>query len=219
MRDYDLLVFDFDGTLADSREGIVATVNHALTTVGHAPAGADEIYRLVGLPLDEVFIRLFEGLGLRADHVPAVEAYRSAWVEVGHARIELFPGILDLLRELHGSGRTMAIATGKSLRGIERSMRHFGLEDYFSTVATTDSVPRGKPFPDMMEKILCELGIEPKRALMVGDTTFDLEMAHAAGADSVGVTYGGHSRAELEGASPKFLVETPEALADLLLER
>lgn len=218
MRDYDLIIFDFDGTLADSREGIVATVNHALEATGYAAAEAEAIFRLVGLPLDEVFARLFADLGLQGDPGPAVQAYRSGWVEVGHARITLFPGIAELLAKLHARGRAMALATGKSLKGVERSMKHFDLEGYFRAVATTDTVPRGKPFPDMVEKILAELDVAPERALMVGDTTYDLDMAHAAGAHSLAVSYGGHSRAELEGASPRFIAESPEALATLLLE-
>ena len=219
MQGYDLIIFDFDGTLADSREGIVATVNHALETTGRAAADAEAIFRLVGLPLDEVFARLFADLGLEGDPAPAVQAYRSGWVEVGHARITLFPGIAELLAELRSRGQAMALATGKSLKGVERSVKHFGLEDYFSAVATTDTVARGKPFPDMVEKILAELSVTPERALMVGDTTYDLDMAHAAGAHSLAVSYGGHSRAELERASPRFVAETPEELAALLLDQ
>lgn len=217
MLDYDLLIFDFDGTLADSREGIAATVNHALERCGHAPVDPGVIFSLVGLPLAEVFSRLYARLGLPGDHLPAVEHYRSSWLTIGNPRIALFPGMSELIAELRAASCTLALATGKSLKGAERSLGHFGLREHFASIATTDTVARGKPFPDMLHKILGELNVAPGRALMIGDTTFDIEMAGAAGVDAVAVTYGGHSRVELEGASPKFFAESPQALSELLL--
>ncbi|MEO5355531.1 MAG: HAD-IA family hydrolase, partial [Magnetococcus sp. XQGC-1] len=135
--------------------------------------------------------------------------------DAGELVTPLFPGVRTVLETLHNANVEMAIATGKSMRGLQRTLREHNLNTFFHSLQTAD-VARSKPDPEMIENILRETGSNPKETLMVGDTTFDIEMGHQAGVITCAVTYGCHSRERLAQARPHHWLERMADLPALL---
>lgn len=187
-----LIVFDLDGTLSDSRAAILATFREACTHNGVAPPSDDAIASRIGLPLARMFGELLP------DHDAATltETFRDRYIPHDQLHTRLFPGTHALLDAL--SARKLAIATSKSQVGAERSVTRAGLFDRFDVVLGQDSVPRPKPHADMLEEVMRRAGVRREDTVMVGDTTFDLEMADAAGVRGIGVAWGHHGPTRLE---------------------
>jgi phosphoglycolate phosphatase len=144
------------------------------------------------------------------------EAYRAAWTTVGEPAIEPFPGIFDLLDRCRARGDRLAIATGKSRRGLDRAIARWDLLRWFEATRTVDCVLHGKPAPDMVVSLLDALGVPARRATVIGDTAWDLRMAHGAGAHAIGCTWGAHGPDTLRGEQPLAIVETLAELDALL---
>ena len=206
---FDLIVFDWDGTLRDSIGTIVGCAGQALEDVG--------------LPVDEVAIRASIGLGLAesvARWAPAatpdqidevVERYRQRWIHEWNDRSTCFDGVPELLVALEADGYLLAVATGKGRRGLDVDLERSGLGHHFAATRTADDCA-AKPAPQMLFEILDELGVRAERALVVGDTTHDLLMARNAGAQSVATLAGAMSRSQLEGFAPVCLDSVTELL-------
>lgn len=212
-----LIVWDFDGTLADSRALIVAGMEHALEGLGlQGRAGLrEEWLRYVGLPVEEGLQRTFEPLGL--DPAEVLKVYRSFdWMANEHLLIP-FPGMDALVNELHNRGVAMAIASSKRGAPLRRQVETFGWTACFSPVVTPDEVRIGKPHPESLEICLAAHSLQPEQALMVGDTPFDLEMANRAGVPSVAVGHGFYGREALEACGPRAYAPDVAALRDILL--
>ncbi len=210
------LVFDLDGTLADSAGCVAACMLSALETHGLPPVPPAAVTALIGLPLDTMVTRLVPA---GAD-APAVTAtYRARYPDLAREQECLFPGVRDLLAGLAAGDHVLAIATGKSQRGADRATEELGIRPYFRTIRGGNSVPRGKPWPDLLHQVLEDLGAPPEEALMIGDTTYDLQMARAAGVRSCAVTWGVHPRERLAEERPDWMVDEMEALAALLPPR
>jgi phosphoglycolate phosphatase len=200
---YQLVVFDWDGTLMDSTAGIAESIRNAARDLG------------VPVPAREVASHVI-GLGLRDSlrgAVPAlpehryaefVDAYRRHFAQE-QERMELFPGVRQLLEELRASGRLLAVATGKSRRGLDQALAATGLARYFAASRCADETTP-KPDPAMLLELLEELDAAPRGALMVGDTSHDLEMARGAGVDAVAVSYGAHAGDALRAFTPRACV-------------
>ena len=173
-----LLVWDFDGTLVDSRPLIEAGMAHALDRLGLDRAVMAEWLKYVGLPVEEGIRRTFAPLGLGPDEV--LPAYRS----FGHADhehlIRPFEGMPELIAELLARGQAMALATSKRRVPLDRQLAAFGWAGVFEPVITPDDVASGKPDPESLHRILDLTGLQPSDLLMIGDTPFDLDMAAAA---------------------------------------
>lgn len=196
----ELLVFDWDGTLMDSVASIVACMQEAAREMGLPPLADADIRGTVGLGLKDSLGRL----GIEADGDLAsrlVERYRHHWFATYRSRCILFPGVAEGLAELRRQGYRLAVATGKSRRGLDRDLGETGLAPLFDATRTADEA-RPKPHPQMLLDILEATGVAAPTALMVGDTTFDLEMAAQAGMPAVGVLSGGHPREELDRCAP-----------------
>lgn len=200
---YDLIVFDWDGTLMDSTSVIAGSIQAACRDLG-LPVPSDEAARhVIGM-----------GLAGALRHVvpdapesmvePLVERYRHHFL-VQDEGIPLFAGARELIAELHGAGRGLAVATGKSRNGLSRAMRATGMQQYFHSSRTADET-FSKPHPAMLLEIMDELGIAPERTLMVGDTTHDLQMARNAGVDAAGMTHGAHPEDQLRALQPLVLL-------------
>ncbi len=216
--DLRLVVFDCDGTLVDSQRMIVSAMNLARAKIGLEALERTHILSIVGLSLPEAMRALDPGAG---DKLVAalVEAYRAAFTEVrqtpGLAE-PMYNGMADLVRTLAARNDILlGIATGKSRRGVARVLEHHGLADHFVTIHTADTHP-SKPHPDMLLSALRATGIAEDRAVMIGDTTFDVDMAHAARVASVGVAWGYHTEEALRAAGPTALVQSPGELASWL---
>lgn len=190
---YRLLIFDWDGTLADSAAPIIESIQRTLLQIGKVPPSAMAIRKIIGLNLIEGLAALYptEDAHHLAQQCQAVTLEGSGADPAG-AHGELFDGAHTVLSEFKHAGVWLAVATGKSRAGLNDAMQCHGLTGYFLTTRTADDA-RSKPHPDMLLSILDELGVMPAEALMIGDTTYDLNMANAAGMDCVGVTYGVHS--------------------------
>lgn len=210
-----LIVWDFDGTLADSRPLIEAGMAHALDALGQPRALMGEWLTYVGLPVEEGVRRTFSPLGLDTDTV--LKAYRS----FGHADHEHlmkpFEGIPELLAELTARGQAMAIATSKRRLPLLRQLAGFGWTGRFDPIITPDEVTHGKPHPESLELILKLTGLAAEDLLMVGDTPFDLDMAKAAGVPSLAVGHGFYSEPQLAACGPRAYAPDTAALRDILL--
>ncbi len=195
------VVFDCDGTQVDSQASIVACMGDAFAAEGLTPPPAQAIRRIVGLSLTEAVLRL-----LPEPDLPLAErlgeAYKAAFL-ARSARPDhdepLFPGAREVLDALDARGIPTGVATGKAMRGLLRVLARHGLEARFATLQTADLHP-SKPHPAMLEAAMREVGVRPAETLLVGDTTFDVLMARAAGAVPVGVAWGNHPAAELREA-------------------
>ncbi len=199
-RPFELLVFDWDGTLMDSIATIVACTREAFVDCGIAAPDEAVIRDTIGLGFRETIDRLSPGGG-DGLFARVVSQYRDRWLATYRDRQVLFGGVPELLARLAADGYLLAVATGKSRRGLDDALRTNGLADRFQATRTADEAP-SKPHPQMLRDVLDELGVAPGAALMIGDSVHDLEMARAAGVAALGVCSGSHARHELESRLP-----------------
>ncbi|ACF45913.1 HAD-superfamily hydrolase, subfamily IA, variant 1 [Prosthecochloris aestuarii DSM 271] len=203
---YRLVVFDFDGTLADSEESIMYAMECVARDFVIAGVDRARVKQGIGLPLQQ---GLEMALGLDPVKVPAaVELYRQYYNDVAFDKTRLFPGVKKSLERLVRNGVLLAVASSKSTHGLEAMMRFLGLFDFFSFVAGAQDVERPKPAPDMVKLALKVLDVRPQDCLVVGDTVFDIEMGQRASADTCAVTYGHHSVDELRSFNPTFMIDS-----------
>lgn len=197
---YRLLVFDWDGTVMDSISSIVACMQATVERLGIDPIPDERIRRAIGLGLHDTLDMLVPGADERL-RGRILDCYRQLWFSSFRHRPEPFSGVPQALSALAEAEYLMAVATGKGRRGLDRDLETTGMGRLFHASRTADET-FSKPHPRMLEEILDELGTRPDEALMVGDTTYDLEMAKNAGVSSVAVTCGSHCREELAGLEP-----------------
>ena len=213
---YRLAVFDFDGTIADTRTPISLAANRALEELGYPARSHAEVQHLVGLPLAEVMGRLAG----EDDRVPELcAAYRAAFKEVAPGNSPLFEGIRGVLEEVHAAGARLAIATSRSRESLEMFLAQHRLRDLFSFWAGGQCIEKGKPHPEMLHYVLDRVGVRPTEAVMIGDTTHDMEMGRAARLDTCAVTYGNHDAQRLAASGPTYLVHKTRDIAPVVLSR
>jgi phosphoglycolate phosphatase len=213
---YELLVFDWDGTLMDSEARIVACVEAAVQELGLTSPGRDAIRNIIGLGLREAVRTLFPTGGDHL-HIDISERYRSHFFASSEAPSELFAGTREVLDTLHRSGYLLAVATGKGRSGLDHALETTGLGGYFHATRTADET-FSKPHPEMLHQILDQLGVQPSRALMIGDTEYDLQMASNARVPSLGVDYGVHDRERLLKHRPLACLSKITQIPDWLEE-
>ena len=186
---YDLVIFDWDGTLMDSTRLIAKSLQSACRDVGTAVPTEREALFVIGLNMQDTFKLVAPGTD-DATRQLLSERYRFHFLANEHEAL-LYDGVEAMLSDLHARGRRMAVATGKARRGLERALDATGLRSWFEATRCADE-GFAKPHPGMLLMLLDLTGVEPHRALMVGDTTHDLELAANAGVDAVAVSYGAH---------------------------
>lgn len=214
-RRYELLIFDWDGTLADSAGQIVSSMQGAIATMG-LPARTDtQIAELIGLGLPEAFARLFPELDAKLG-LQLLEDYGRRFRST--ARTVLFPEVTTTLQQLRALGWRLAVATGKSRRGLERALRESGLSEYFVATRCADETA-SKPDPAMLDALLLATATEPSSALMVGDTEYDMAMAAAIGMDGLGVGCGVHLPERLRAAGALDVISDVRNLQSWLGQR
>lgn len=217
MRPYDLVVFDWDGTLVDSIASIVDCTQRALADVG-APAVEDaQVRQAIGLGIREMIDGLIPGCDDELFDSVCL-AYREHWFSALGAQHQPFDGVASLLTELSANDYLLAVATAKSRRGLQADLERTGLGDHFHATRTVDEAP-AKPHPGMLEGIIEELGTNTDRTLMIGDTAHDLEMAANAGTDGLGVLGGSHDRESLSRAPSAGILESVSRLPAWLAAR
>ncbi len=198
--EHELIIFDWDGTLMDSIAKIVRCFAAALEDAGISGPSEDAIRHVIGLGLGEAVAELLpEADAATRDQV--VERYRQHFLHLDQTGMELFPGVRAGLEDLSAQGYLLAIATGKARRGLDRVLRETGTAHLFCVTRCADEA-FSKPHPKMLEDILEQTGFTADRALMVGDTTYDMQMARHAGMDGLAVTYGVHGRELLAEHGP-----------------
>lgn len=213
-----LAVFDCDGTLVDGQASICTAMDRAFAGLGLPLPDHVRVRRIVGL-------NLMQGIGEllpdhdQALHAAATAAYKTAFRaarEAGELREPLFPGIVTLLDGLRVAGWELGVATGKSARGLDHCLAMHGLTGHFTTLQTADDHP-SKPHPAMLEAALAQAGARPENAVMIGDTSFDMAMARAAGVRGLGVAWGYHDADELHAAGAEAVAQTPKDLEQWLI--
>jgi phosphoglycolate phosphatase len=204
-----LIVFDCDGTLVDSQHGIIAAMESAFRAHNLDIPGARDVRRVVGLPLDAAIERLLPG-GVAADINDLVDAYRIASDERRRMDADeepMFPGVRDVLASLTSSGYALGVATGKSRRGLQETLRRHDLANYFQILKSADDGP-GKPHPAILQDAMTETGAAPQATVMIGDTTYDIQMAVNAGSLSIGVSWGYHETDELSATGANSIAQS-----------
>lgn len=213
-RQFDLIAFDWDGTLFDSTQIIVRCIQRAVVDVGGARPSDEAAAYVIGMAL-------MPALAKAAPDVPPAlypqlsERYRYHYVQHQND-ISLFDGVLPLLADLRARHHWLAVATGKSRRGLDEALHAVELRGVFDASRTADET-HGKPHPQMLHELMAEFGVEPERTLMIGDTTHDLQMAQNAGCASVAVSYGAHEGTAFAPFSPRFMAHSVRELHEWLL--
>jgi len=199
-----LIVFDWDGTLMDSTTVIATSIQSACRDLG-LPVPSDEAARhVIGMGLVQALQHAVPDAP-ETMYEPLAERYRHYFLAQDES-IPLYAGAAETIVELHEAGHVLAVATGKSRKGLERALDSSGLRRYFQATRTADQT-FSKPHPAMLLELMDELGVDAGRVLMIGDTTHDLQMAINAGVDAVGLTHGAHPEDQLRALQPLALLD------------
>ena len=210
------VVFDFDGTLADTSMLIVATMQKSIEDYGLPYRSPDEIKSTIGVRLEEIPLILWPELKELGGPFAAI--YRRNFAELKNCiSVDLFPGVKDSLELLTGKGYRLAIATSRSQKSAEELTRQLGIRDCFEYLLGGDNVENGKPNPESIEKILSEMDWNPAETMMVGDMAVDIQMGKKAGITTCGVLYGNGSEVELRDAGAHFIVKSLSGLTEIIM--
>lgn len=212
---YELIIFDWDGTLMDSVPRIVSCMQAAALEAEWGELSAPEVEDIIGLGLPEAIAQLCPGI-LPAQAERLRERYAHHFVQADATPMAFFSGVEAGIGHLRGRDQQrLAVATGKSRRGLDRIFAETGSGAWFDASRTADET-RSKPHPQMLLELLAELSVPVEGAVMVGDTEYDLEMARAIGMDRVGVSYGVHTPERLALSHPKWIACSVDELFDRL---
>lgn len=215
MARFDLLILDLDGTLVDSETILVALVNETLADNGHARAPAPAVAATIGLPLEEVFRRALPRTNDAAIASLCAHYRARAGAPEFVSQFRLYDGVATTLAGLRSAGARLVIGTSKGRATAFDILRHCGVADHIEDVIGGDCVTRGKPHPEMVERARAQYHADPRRTMVVGDTSFDIEMGHAAGVATCAVTYGMHHPDTLRALRPTFVVDRFESVLQL----
>lgn len=212
---YKLVIFDWDGTLMDSAAKIINCMQIAAKHCDVDIPSAEAVSHIIGVSLKPAIKQLFsiddDALAERL-----VLAYKEAFVSHDATPCPLFNGVNELLTALKGEGAMLAVATGKARRGLDRAWSQTGTGHFFIASRCADDA-QSKPSPDMLLQILDELSISAHDAVMIGDTTYDMQMAKSIGMRRIGVSYGVHAQVHLEALAPEIIVHSIGELQQFLL--
>ena len=214
IRRFDLIVFDWDGTLFDSTALIARCIQNACRDVGSpVPSDTDAAY-VIGLGLGDALRHVAPSLP-ESRYPELGQRYRHHYFASQHELV-LFPGTLEMLEALKARHHWLAVATGKGRRGLDDALAHSQLKGLFDATRTADETA-SKPNPLMLLELMREFGAEPERTLMIGDTTHDLQLARNAGTPRVGVSFGAHDHAAFAELEPLHVAHSTRELHDWLL--
>jgi len=211
---YQLVIFDWDGTIMDSAQKIANCIQASARDVGVAEPTTTAAKNIIGLGLYEAMQRLFPGVS-DAQINALVDSYKYHFVTGDATEQKLFAGVSQGLQALEQAGVLLAVATGKSRTGLDRAFGVTGLKSHFTVTRCADET-RSKPHPQMLHEILDFTAIEPQKAIMIGDTTYDMDMARNANIAGLGVSYGVHTEAMLLDAKAISVQDTFSDMIDWL---
>lgn len=211
-----VIIFDFDGTLCDTRHNIIVAFRATMERLGLELRDEATCGATIGLTLRDGFRSMYPELSDAAIDY-CVDTYRQIFAERREELMpELFPYVADTLEELHRRGYRFTVASSRLTDSLMLFMRHHGIDTYFEYVVGSDSVENHKPHPEPVLKTLAALNIEPTDAFVVGDMPVDIAMAHGAGVEACGVTYGNATREELEASGAEIVIDRFDKLLDIL---
>lgn len=214
MSQYRVVIFDWDGTLVDSLDHITASLAVAAEVCGLPQRSNHELRDIIGLGLVEALQKLYPGI--TTEKMARLRlAYGEHFFSAAASPHSLYKGIAEVLQALSAVRPVLAVATGKSRKGLDRALLTTGLGGHFKLTRCADET-QSKPDPQMLREIMSELGVEASEALMIGDTVYDLEMAARIGMPSVGVTWGVHDAAALAVHNPVQIVDEVSELGAFL---
>ncbi len=202
---YKLLIFDWDGTIIDSQAHIIHCMSEGIKDAGFAAPDDNAIRHIIGLSLERAAEQLMPAC-TQAEIETICDNYRQHFFSTGTESSGFYDGAEAILQQCVDAGYYMAVATGKSRRGLDMVLEAFDLNRLFHITRCADETA-SKPHPMMLEEILTDLDLTPNDALMIGDTTYDMNMANNAKMDSMAVTYGVHERTDLETTNPTYFLE------------
>ena len=214
-RRFDLIAFDWDGTLFDSTELIARCIQAACADVGVPVPSSRDASFVIGLGLSDALQHAAPTLP-RERHRELADRYRHHYFAKQH-EILMFDGALRMLNDLKNREHRLAVATGKSRRGLDEALKSAQLAGMFQATRTADETA-SKPNPRMLLELIDELEVTPARTLMIGDTTHDLQLAANAGTASLAVSYGAHEHAEFDGFAPLCVAHSVAQLHEWLIE-
>ena len=214
MGNYDVVLFDFDGTFADTGEGMFESIQYAVKSLGFDPLDGETLRRFVGPPVFESFMRELGVDAEKADY--AVTKYREAYAEIGIFKFRIYEGILDLLRELKENGISVGIASAKPQKFIVRIVAHLGIGEWVDYISSPADDKADPSKVKLINQAVSALKAEKSRVLMVGDRHFDISGANGSGVDSVGVTFGYGSEEELRNAGATFIAHTVSEVRNII---
>ncbi len=207
------LVFDFDGTLADTTEGILQTTRATFARMGLPIPSDDDIRLGIGLPLKGSL----HTAGVPDDRLDeGSDIYHEIFYEIAPKHITIYPGVRESLEMLAAKGLRMGIATSRTEHSLVMLLEEHGIRQYFEILGSVGCVERPKPAPDLVRWVLERFGAEPSEAMVIGDTTYDIQMGTAAGCRTCAVSYGNHSVERLLTASPDHIVADLRDLVALI---
>ncbi|MFW3162919.1 HAD-IA family hydrolase [Pseudomonas syringae pv. syringae] len=204
-RDYDLLIFDWDGTLADSVGRIVLSMRTAAIETDLEVRDDTAIKGIIGLGLPEAIRTLYPQISGN-QLIDFRQHYADSYIAMDNVPSPLFDGVVESIQAFREDGYRLAVATGKARRGLDRVLKANGWQDYFDATRAADETA-SKPDPLMLNEIMAHCGVAPQRSLMIGDASFDLLMARNAGMDSVAVGYGAQPLESLRQFEPRLAIE------------
>ena len=212
------VVFDLDGTISDSGPAIVAASAGAAASVGRPTPCPAEVRSRIGLPLAQMVSELLPGLS-SSQIATSVEAYRASYLDIVKAEEAVFDGMIELIERLAGAGLRMAVATGKGQAGADRVCDHIGISRLMDGVHGILPGTPGKPDPAVLYRAMMSMGASIESTVMVGDTSFDIDMARGIGVATAAVTWGMHAPERLMSAGATWIVEDVAGLEDVLRGR
>ncbi|MCL6306116.1 HAD-IA family hydrolase [Pseudomonas syringae] len=204
-RDYDLLIFDWDGTLADSVGRIILSMRTAAIETDLEIRDDTAIKGIIGLGLPEAIRTLYPQISGN-QLIEFRQHYADSYMAMDSVPSPLFDGVVESIQAFREDGYRLAVATGKARRGLDRVLKANGWQDYFDATRAADETA-SKPDPLMLNEIMAHCGVAPQRSLMIGDASFDLLMARNAGMDSVAVGYGAQPLESLRQFEPRLAIE------------
>ena len=211
-----LIILDFDGTLGDTRGNIVLTMRQTLAELGFPAQDEETMAATIGVPLEKGFEQMFPGIG--PDEVAlCAKTYRDIFQKNRKMLVpKLFPHVKETLAALQERGYVLTIASSRSYGSLKEFLREMGIDPYISYVLGANSVTHAKPHPEPVLKTLSDLGIEPGRALVIGDMPYDIEMGKSAGVHTCGVTYGNSDRKALEACGSEYIIDDILSLENIV---
>lgn len=210
---YPLVIFDWDGTLVDSIARIVLCLQKTIQKLGYEHRSPEQLRGIIGLGLNHAILSLYPNL-IDKDVDNFANQYRQFFVNTNSS--SLFNSVDTMLSQLKDKGVMLAIATGKGRSGLDNALAEVGLEQFFHATRCADET-QSKPNPAMLIEILDEFGLEAKDAIMIGDSSYDIQMAQQIKMDNIGVTYGVHTKEDLQALNTQIIFDEVGSLAQYLL--